>query len=281
LSEQTPKKQIDTVSRFFGTQFGYTLLQRPHKSTNQNETALSWFLLKSRAGHCEYFATATVLLLRELGIPARYTVGYAVHERDGNKFVVRQSDAHAWCRWWNAATKSWADLDTTPGIWMDQEREQQSPLQFLSDGWSWLVFQFSKFRFGQGHIRQYIPWVTAPLLALLLGQILFRRGKRKQGKNLEEGAGKIEWPGLDSEFYKLEAELARRGFTRRPSETFSEWLGRSAADPELFPLQETLRRILRRHYQYRFDPQGLNAGEREQLREEVAECLARMEMVGR
>jgi transglutaminase-like putative cysteine protease len=50
-----------------------------------NETPLARFLLRTRSGHCEYFATATVLLLRQLGIPARYAVGYAVHEASGRQ----------------------------------------------------------------------------------------------------------------------------------------------------------------------------------------------------
>ena len=43
-------------------------------------SALDDFLNRSRAGHCEYFATATVLLLRAAGIPARYATGYSVQE---------------------------------------------------------------------------------------------------------------------------------------------------------------------------------------------------------
>ena len=35
------------------------------------------FLCEHRTGHCEYFATATTLLLRAAKIPARYAVGYA------------------------------------------------------------------------------------------------------------------------------------------------------------------------------------------------------------
>jgi len=36
---------------------------------------------KARA-NCEYFATAATLLLRQLGVPARYAVGYAVHRSE-------------------------------------------------------------------------------------------------------------------------------------------------------------------------------------------------------
>ena len=42
-------------------------------------TPLADFLLRTRSGHCEYYATATVLLLRAAGIPARYAHANAVH----------------------------------------------------------------------------------------------------------------------------------------------------------------------------------------------------------
>ena len=78
----------------------------PPPGTNKDVTPLSRFLLKTRAGHCEYFATATVLLLRELGIPARYAVGYAVHETSRQRLRRALRDAHAWCLVWNEQTES-------------------------------------------------------------------------------------------------------------------------------------------------------------------------------
>jgi transglutaminase-like putative cysteine protease len=56
------------------------------------------FLLVHRRGHCEYFASALVMMLRSQGIPARVVVGY--HGGDynsiGKYYLVRQRDAHAW-----------------------------------------------------------------------------------------------------------------------------------------------------------------------------------------
>ncbi len=56
-----------------------------------------WFLFTGRRGHCEYFASSMVLLLRSIGIPARLQTGYAGGEvaADG-EIVVRDSNAHAW-----------------------------------------------------------------------------------------------------------------------------------------------------------------------------------------
>ena len=50
-------------------------------------TKVAEFLLKTRAGHCEHFATATTMLLRAAGVPTRYAVGYSVQEKKGDQCV--------------------------------------------------------------------------------------------------------------------------------------------------------------------------------------------------
>jgi len=63
-----------------------------------------WFLFDSRRGHCEFFASSMVMLLRALGIPARLQAGYAGGESDGRGgYLVRESQAHAWS-WPGSAT---------------------------------------------------------------------------------------------------------------------------------------------------------------------------------
>ncbi|HWY78170.1 MAG TPA: transglutaminase domain-containing protein [Verrucomicrobiae bacterium] len=265
---------LDGIRRYFGARFTYTLWQPVRRTKDTNSTALGRFLLKTHTGHCEYFATATVLLLRELRVPARYTVGYAVHESTGNRYVVRHNDAHAWCRVWNEQRRTWEDFDTTPGTWFDMEREQRSEFQFLSDAWSRVAFEFSKFRWGQSHLREYILWALMPVLALLLYQIIFRSGKRRAAASAESITLGISRPGLDSEFYAVEKALAKRGLTRPASEPLSIWIQRIAADPALTVLTEPMARLLRLHYRYRFDPQGLSHPDREIMRQEVAICIS-------
>jgi transglutaminase-like putative cysteine protease len=62
-----------------------------------NQEIIDWFLFDLRQGFCNYYATAEVILLRAVGIPARWNVGYAEGQvlQDGS-FIVRQRDAHAW-----------------------------------------------------------------------------------------------------------------------------------------------------------------------------------------
>lgn len=60
--------------------------------------AVDYLLFERREGYCDYYASAMVVLLRAVGIPARLAAGYASGERraNGNTFLVRQKDAHAW-----------------------------------------------------------------------------------------------------------------------------------------------------------------------------------------
>ncbi len=55
------------------------------------------FLFVRRAGHCELFSSAMVLMLRVLGVPARNVTGYFGGRRtDAGYYAVRAGDAHSW-----------------------------------------------------------------------------------------------------------------------------------------------------------------------------------------
>ena len=272
LKGKSRREVLDTLSDFFSTKFTYRMWQDADNVEDSTNTPLGRFLLKTRAGHCEYFATATVLLLRELGIPARYAVGYSVHEAQWSGYVVRQSDAHAWCLVWDDNKKIWEDFDTTPGNGVEEHHSRAS--LWFANAWWWAHFQISKLRWGQTHLRNYILIGLVPVLALLLFQII-----RQRRRSLSKGPGgrrAMVWPGLDSEFYQIEKQLGERGLIRGANETLADWLERAAAQPSLAALEAPLRGLLRLHYRYRFDPQGLTETDREELRREARECLDKL-----
>lgn len=66
----------------------------PDESVDQ----LEYFLFESKRGFCNYSASAEVLMLRAIGIPARLAVGYAQGEPNlqDSIYVVRERDLHAW-----------------------------------------------------------------------------------------------------------------------------------------------------------------------------------------
>lgn len=67
-------------------------------SPPEGRDPVEWFLLDYQKGFCKYYASAEVLMLRSLGIPARLVVGYAAGEfnEDDLFYQVRQKDSHAW-----------------------------------------------------------------------------------------------------------------------------------------------------------------------------------------
>ena len=75
---------------------------------------LSDFVLNNRSAHCQYFASAVVIMARAAGIPARFVTGYYAHEAYGEgRMVVRDRDAHAWAECWIDG-KGWVAADATP-----------------------------------------------------------------------------------------------------------------------------------------------------------------------
>lgn len=58
--------------------------------------AIAWVLFDYKKGFCNYYASAEVLLLRSIGIPARLAVGFAQGEHQNDRYIIRMRDAHAW-----------------------------------------------------------------------------------------------------------------------------------------------------------------------------------------
>jgi hypothetical protein len=78
--------------------------------------------LRTKQGYCEYFATAMVMMLRELGIPSRYVLGYLPgREQDDGSLLVDRSAAHAWVEVFFPG-HGWVQFDPTPG---NQENGQE------------------------------------------------------------------------------------------------------------------------------------------------------------
>src|SRR5690606_14068446 len=75
------------------------------------------FLFEQQAGFCEHFSSAFVVLMRAAGIPARVVTGYVggYHNRYGDYWIVRRSDAHAWAEVWLAG-RGWVRVDPTAAV---------------------------------------------------------------------------------------------------------------------------------------------------------------------
>jgi transglutaminase-like putative cysteine protease len=62
------------------------------------EDGVDYFLFNVKQGYCDYYASAMVIMLRSVGVPARFVAGYAPGDYDPstNLYTVREDSAHAW-----------------------------------------------------------------------------------------------------------------------------------------------------------------------------------------
>ncbi len=92
---QGPLAKADAVERFLRTNYFYTMdtvLKHP------DSDVIDKFLFEQKQGHCEYFATSMVLMLRTINVPARLATGYAAYRENAiiGYYEVRRKNAHAW-----------------------------------------------------------------------------------------------------------------------------------------------------------------------------------------
>ncbi|MFS8118372.1 MAG: transglutaminase-like domain-containing protein [Microcoleus sp.] len=259
---------LDKIEWFFLKNFVYSLKLA---GQDNNATPMSTFLLQSRTGHCEYFATAAALLLRKIGIPARYAVGYSVHEFSflENQYIVRSRHAHAWTLAYVAG--KWQSFDTTPSDWTSIENSAAPQWTFISDLWSLLSFK-------TGLLLRYLSDGGNGLKyggGMLLALILFRRCNPNFKKTVRLLSNKQRWLKAtsnkdslspESDFYLIEQALNESGLIRHPSESLKNWIERLKEEQaELFSLEE-LALLIDIHYCDRFDPKGIQDAQKAEFK---------------
>jgi hypothetical protein len=280
LDPQAPEPSLRALAEFFQVHFKYQAHGQAGfpGPADAAETPLHQFLVRYRAGHCEYFATAAALLLREAKIPTRYATGFVLAEsaRQGPRYIVRERHAHAWTLVYYKG--AWHDFDATPPD--DREDRPLTFLQSVADRWSTARFHFNLWRWTY-QPGDYLGYLVGSVVVLAGG--LGWRFFRKQSWRRAPGADKTDltarrWPGQDSEFFLVEAHLRKHGLERQPSETAGQWVRRVQSNTALGIVEaESLAQILGCHYRYRFDPQGLDARERQALAAQARRWLQKQE----
>jgi hypothetical protein len=263
LSKDDPNRVLAALGRYFGENFRYSLDQR----RDTRYAPLSDFLLRSRAGHCEYFATATALLLRAAGIPSRYATGYSVQEYSEleDAYIVRRRHAHSWALAYVDGT--WRDVDFTPPAWIAVEDQSAPWWETLYDLGSRVAFLFSRWRSSNRDAQwsNALVWLLIPL-GLFFGWRLYLKERIQRAQSKKPRGSTAGGPGSDSPFYRIVQHLERSGLPRRSGETLAHWLQHLTEGDSANVDQRVLKEALALHYRYRFDPQGLARGEKHKLR---------------
>ncbi|PWT94341.1 MAG: hypothetical protein C5B55_02895 [Blastocatellia bacterium] len=247
------------------TAYGYSLQMRAG-----GPDPLADFLFNVKTGHCEYFSTAMVIMLRTRGVAARVVNGFLPGEYNeaAGAFTVRQSDAHSWVEVYFPESRTWVTFDPTPSagraepartglaaklqkyaealelVWFQyvvgyDKQEQTSLATSLHNRF----FEISSFLSRTvAYVKRVLPsnmWAIVSsigVLVLLIGLVLvakriWRLGWRR-GINLRKAT--TETPASTVDFYeRLTRLLANRGVNRADHLTPMEFASVVGLQPAL------------------------------------------------
>ncbi|MEX2517007.1 MAG: transglutaminase-like domain-containing protein [Gammaproteobacteria bacterium] len=238
---------ISRVEDFFARNFSYSLEQQQRF---RGDSRLEDFLYHRRTGHCEYFATATALLLRMAGIPARYAVGYSIQEYSAleRAHIARARHAHSWVL---AHTgDQWQIVDTTPPVWEPMEAADTAWWRSLLDGLALVQYQFIRLRnyiIETEALDGWLPWTLPVLILWLSWRVLRRRARTSQPLAHNRTAEPLP---AQSMVEKLLQQIAGPEHWRQNGETLQHWSQRLSPANGNQELQE----LINDYYRYRFDP---------------------------
>jgi protein-glutamine gamma-glutamyltransferase len=233
-----------------------------YRTMTGRDSVLAQFLLEEKSGHCEYFATATTLLLRAAGVNARYCVGFSVQERNpkNGEYILRGTHAHAWCRVWNEQTRRWLNVDTTPPSWIQTELGMPGWQRDFLDAWQRLRENFTIWRIQPENKAMVITVLTVAGSAVAAWVIyrLWQTRARTPRKTARTSRQRRKTPLIE-----LEKWLVKKIGPRPVGMPYAHWLRKldTHIDPHI------LSEAIALHNQLRYDPAEADTRAEQRLRE--------------
>jgi transglutaminase-like putative cysteine protease len=131
-----PYDKAIALENYLRTRYTYTL----ELTGKPGQDPLAHFLFETRAGHCEYFASAMTIMLRTIGIPSREVNGFLPGEYNdlAGDYIVRASDAHSWVEAYFPGS-GWITFDPTPA-----SNEQYGFLSRLGQYVDWMELSWNE-----------------------------------------------------------------------------------------------------------------------------------------
>lgn len=249
----TPRAKAEAVEAFLQTQFTYGF-GYPFR---RGSPLLEQFLENRPPAHCEFFATAMVMMLRTQKVPARYVVGFIVDSTDyndlGGFYCLRAHHAHAWVEVYLEGA-GWVTYDPTPP---DSRLPQRSWLQrLLNQAGDLISYGFKRvrdfFRLSPAEmLRSALAFVSHPavlvtLVGLIAGFYLLRlrpswRKERLPRKRRDEGR-------LGVLLARFESRLKKHQLERPEHWTLLEWSRKLEHDELAEPARQFLETYCRARY---------------------------------
>lgn len=230
-----PYEKAEAIESYLLSNYTYTT-DLPEM---QADNPVVGFLFETERGHCEYYASSMVLMLRSLGIPARMVNGFlgGAWNGVGDYLAVRQQDAHSWVEVY-IPNYGFVQMDPTPPgsgvepnplvewaretydasrmVWMqwvieydleNQIEAVKEALDFIDPGAGWSSMasddsEESEDREGPDiPWRDIVLWSVFALLAFAAGWSSRRHDPREQWPNMVANA--LFWSVLSSVWLAL------------------------------------------------------------------------------
>lgn len=244
------------------------------------------FLLDTRVGWCEHFATSFVLMARAVGVPARLVTGFVGGEASADGVAFRAHHAHAWAEV-HLPGQGWTTLDPTPsgmaGVPLPPPAGSPAALdvswlEWIDGYWQHSVVGWD--RSSQGAVVKAVATTTSlvfpgktPLVlvvVLVLGGVFRRLARWRPERRSQSGSADVV-EGLTAQLHHSARHgLLERGFhipEAYPPVDAGRWLLRSTGDDALLKLAWL-------HYRVRYG--GHNDAEAAVEAEELARALSEL-----
>ncbi|WP_088825331.1 DUF4129 domain-containing transglutaminase family protein [Listeria goaensis] len=130
----TTYDQVKAIENYLSFTGGFRYSTEDAKTTPQDADYVDQFLFETKVGYCDNFSTSMVVMLRTIGIPARFSKGFTSGDEirsENNKtlYSVKNNNAHSWPEVYFPGT-GWVPFEPTatfqnPEEFIDSTEERQ------------------------------------------------------------------------------------------------------------------------------------------------------------
>jgi transglutaminase-like putative cysteine protease len=285
---QNDGQRVARTLNYFHTEFTYSL-----EAARFPGLAGIVSFLDQKSGFCTYYAAASSMILRSMGISTRVATGFLgdAWDADERAYVINASKGHAWIEVY-FEDAGWVTFDPTPAG-ADDAALAALDAALSEDLSAWLAglrYDFERWletgdrrflsglfdRFGEGALGlvRYAkghPWQVAALLGSLVLLWIWRRGKPGARS---QAAQSVRFSTRAEDLYlRLLRALEQRGHQRPAASTLREFaLGISSQESEIgTPFLYWTDRF----YSMRYGGEALSLDEAEELRAYGDQLLSR------
>ena len=236
-------RAIETYFKLNGFTYSTTGVAVP----NEEQDYVDQFLFETKVGYCDNYSTSMVVLLRSLGIPARWVKGFVTGDAiDSETYEITNNEAHSWVEVYLVGI-GWVPFEPTIGftgtldVSYDLETQAdvldealqpdtpQAPEQEASQDDD-VKNEASKQTTSFTAVWNVLKWIGLAIivLAAMIGAVLYKRRRRWLPAYYVKQAHKQpqNWATFEKNYKKLLKQFEANGYVRGRHETLAVYAKR-------------------------------------------------------